>query len=150
MDALTFLILTAILTAVRLAITTPALILRPTAYFHYSFILPPLQFAARMTSYFPEKHSYSTSSLSTSLHSHYADSASLVSGTTSAGTILGPGSLSGKAVLALGKLTLKGVERVVISRRLSTISSKFPHSNVSGANIKGLLVMYEDLLELSR
>ncbi|THU97287.1 hypothetical protein K435DRAFT_857801 [Dendrothele bispora CBS 962.96] len=100
---------------------------------------------------------HGTSSRS-SFHSEYSrdtddTSSSMISTTTnsaSTSTIVGPGSLSGRAVLALGKLTLKGVERVIIARRLSIISSKFPHSNVSGTRIKGLKDMYDDLLELSR
>ncbi|THU91065.1 hypothetical protein K435DRAFT_244671 [Dendrothele bispora CBS 962.96] len=94
----------------------------------------------------------------TSFHSEYSrytddTSSSMISRTTasaSTSTIVGPGSLSGRAVLALGKVTLKGVERVIIARRLSTISSKFPHSNISGTKIKGLKDMYADLLEISR
>ncbi|THU97288.1 hypothetical protein K435DRAFT_857802 [Dendrothele bispora CBS 962.96] len=100
---------------------------------------------------------YGTSSRTTfhSEYSRYTDdtSSSMISTTTasaSTSTIVGPGSLSGRAVLALGKLTLKGVERVIIARRLSTISSNFPHSNASGTRIKGLKDMYADLLELSR
>jgi hypothetical protein len=63
-------------------------------------------------------------------------------------TIPGPGSLSGKAILALGKATLRGAETLIIRQRLRVISSNFPHKN--GDNIKGIERMYEDILELSR
>jgi hypothetical protein len=63
-------------------------------------------------------------------------------------TVPGPGALSGKAILALGKATLRGAESLVIRRRLQVISSKFPHRN--GDDIKGIERMYEDILELSR
>ncbi|KAF9458476.1 hypothetical protein BDZ94DRAFT_1239966 [Collybia nuda] len=63
-------------------------------------------------------------------------------------TIPGPGALSGKAVLALGKATLHGAEVIIIRRRVQVISSKFPHKDED--NVKGIESMYEDILELSR
>ncbi|KAG7097527.1 hypothetical protein E1B28_004870 [Marasmius oreades] len=62
--------------------------------------------------------------------------------------MVGPGSVAGKAIYRLGKITLKGVEQVAIYRRLSTISSHFPHWDSS--NVNGIEQMYIDLLELSR
>lgn len=63
-------------------------------------------------------------------------------------TIPGPGALSGKAILALGKATLRGAEIIIIRRRLQVISSKFPHWNFD--NIKGIERMYRDIMEFSR
>jgi hypothetical protein len=68
------------------------------------------------------------------------------SSTTSTHT--GPGYLTGKAILTVGKLTLKGIEQLIISRRLSIIATHFPHNDAD--NIPGLHGMYADLLELSR
>lgn len=68
--------------------------------------------------------------------------------TTSSSTFIGPGSLAGKAIQNIGKLTLKGVEQIFISRRLSSIETHFPHQDVT--HIAGLPEMYTDLLELSR
>ncbi|KAI3598420.1 hypothetical protein WG66_000696 [Moniliophthora roreri] len=67
---------------------------------------------------------------------------------TSFGTLTGPGSLAGKAIYKLGKATIKGVEQIIISRRLFVISNHFPHEN--RAEIHGIQQMYADLLELSR
>ncbi|KAF9066512.1 hypothetical protein BDP27DRAFT_1423761 [Rhodocollybia butyracea] len=67
---------------------------------------------------------------------------------SSASTFGGLGSLSGKALLNFGKLTLKGIEQIIIFRRLSTIAAHFPHH--AGAKLPGLTEMYADLLELSR
>ncbi|KAF9075567.1 hypothetical protein BDP27DRAFT_1443457 [Rhodocollybia butyracea] len=68
--------------------------------------------------------------------------------TVSSATFRGLGSLSGKALRNFGKLTLKGIEQVIIFRRLSTIAARFPHH--AGAKFPGLTEMYMDLLELSR
>ncbi|KAJ3795360.1 hypothetical protein GGU11DRAFT_747125 [Lentinula aff. detonsa] len=67
---------------------------------------------------------------------------------SAASTFTGPGSLAGKALFSFGKLTLKGVEQIIISRRLSVIATHFPHHNTD--KIIGLPGMYADLLELSR
>ncbi|ESK86513.1 hypothetical protein Moror_9833 [Moniliophthora roreri MCA 2997] len=67
---------------------------------------------------------------------------------TSLVTLTGPGALAGKAIYMLGKATLKGVDRIIIYRRLSAISSRFPHKN--SAEIRGIQQAYYDLLELSR
>lgn len=60
---------------------------------------------------------------------------------SSSSTVHGPGALSGKAVKALGNLTLRAVERVIIHRRLANIRSHFPSFDDH---------MCDDLLELSR
>lgn len=63
-------------------------------------------------------------------------------------TIPGLGEISGRAILALGKFTLRGAEYLVIRRRLDTISANFPHRNAN--QITGIEQMYNDILELSR
>jgi hypothetical protein len=68
--------------------------------------------------------------------------------TTTSSTVPGLGELSGRAILALGKVTLRGAEYVIIRRRLEVISVKFPHLNVD--RIPGIEQMYDDVLELSR
>ncbi|KAG7097548.1 hypothetical protein E1B28_004886 [Marasmius oreades] len=94
---------------------------------------------------FPQlERSFSTASSSTSLLSN----SDRTTNSSSVGTIVGPGSLSGKAIYKLGKITLKGVEQVAIYRRLSTISFYFPHRDSTYVN--GIEQMYLDLLELSR
>ncbi|KAF9066501.1 hypothetical protein BDP27DRAFT_1330387 [Rhodocollybia butyracea] len=69
---------------------------------------------------------------------------------SSASTFRGLGSLSGKleAILNLGKRTVKGIEQIIISRRLSNIAAHFPHH--AGDKVPGLTEMYMDLSELSR
>ncbi|KAK7442730.1 hypothetical protein VKT23_015977 [Stygiomarasmius scandens] len=71
----------------------------------------------------------------------------LISG--SAGTssmsmsLRGSGSLAGKVILNLGRITLMGVEKVVMYRKLHAISSQSRNETRS-------LEMYNDILELSR
>jgi hypothetical protein len=68
--------------------------------------------------------------------------------TSTSSTVPGLGELSGRAILALGKVTLRGTEYVIIRRRLEAISAKFPHLNID--QIPGIREMYDDVLELSR
>jgi hypothetical protein len=68
--------------------------------------------------------------------------------TSTSSTVPGLGELSGKAILALGRVTLRGAEYVIIRRRLEAISAKFPHLNVD--QTPGIEQMYDDVLELSR
>ncbi|PPQ92762.1 hypothetical protein CVT25_003871 [Psilocybe cyanescens] len=70
--------------------------------------------------------------------------------TTTDSTIPGPGALGGKAIKALGKLTIRGIDRVIITARLRSITSKFPHSNEQASSIKGIREMYNVILELCR
>ncbi|KAK7442725.1 hypothetical protein VKT23_015972 [Stygiomarasmius scandens] len=58
-------------------------------------------------------------------------------------SIRGPGSLAGKVILNLGRITLKGVERMIIYRKLYAISSQSRNETRSPE-------MYNDILELSR
>ncbi|KAF5384527.1 hypothetical protein D9757_006469 [Collybiopsis confluens] len=70
-------------------------------------------------------------------------------GHSSFGTIStfdGLGSSTGKAIFAFGKH--KGVEQLIISRRIASIAAQFPHLDTD--NIPNLHSMYMDLLELSR
>ncbi|KAF5388069.1 hypothetical protein D9615_000767 [Tricholomella constricta] len=85
------------------------------------------------------------------LSSSSALSSSFTSSTASSGsTVPGPGSLTGKAILALGKATLRSAEYVLIRRRLNVIASKFPLADSDASNVRGIEQMYDDLLELSR
>jgi hypothetical protein len=68
--------------------------------------------------------------------------------TSTSSTVPGLGELSGRAILALGKVTLRGAEYVIIRGRLEFISAKLPHLNVD--QIPGIEQMYDDVLELSR
>lgn len=85
-----------------------------------------------------------------SLAASWAEDQSLhsVSTSTSTSTFVGPGSVAGRAIQNFGKLTLRGVEQILVSRRLSSIATHFPHKNASG--VTNLPEMYLDLLELSR
>jgi hypothetical protein len=80
-------------------------------------------------------------------------SVSYASSTTSSAsskwsTIWGPGTLSGKALEAFGEATLRGVESLVIRRKLASLRSIFPHKN--DAVIKNVEDVYDNVLELSR
>lgn len=68
--------------------------------------------------------------------------------TITSSTVPGLGEISGRAILALGKVALRGAEYIIIRRRLDTISAKFPHHNAD--RIPGIEQMYDDILELSR
>lgn len=63
-------------------------------------------------------------------------------------TVPGPGAISGKAILALGKATLRGTEYLIVRRRLQIIASKFPCKDTDV--IPGIEGLYDDVLELSR
>ncbi|KAJ7111227.1 hypothetical protein C8R44DRAFT_883054 [Mycena epipterygia] len=71
--------------------------------------------------------------------------------TTSSRTQWGPGSLAGKAILALGKATVRGAEHMVISRRMATVRRLLPyHRDRNGADAHVMDGIFDDLLELSR
>ncbi|KAJ7433028.1 hypothetical protein B0H11DRAFT_1939856 [Mycena galericulata] len=59
--------------------------------------------------------------------------------TTETSTVWGPGTLSGRALLALGEVTIRGLNQIVIWRRLATIRLRAPSQS-----------MCDDLLELCR
>jgi hypothetical protein len=67
---------------------------------------------------------------------------------TSSSTILGIGSLTGKALVAFGKAVLRNASAVVIQTRLQTLKPYFPHEDsYESPNIP---IVYRDALELSR
>jgi hypothetical protein len=68
--------------------------------------------------------------------------------TTNDSTLYGLGTLSGKVIEAFGEATLRGVENIVIRRKLSTYRSLFPHADET--TIKDIDSVYENILELSR
>ncbi|KAJ6501778.1 hypothetical protein DFH09DRAFT_298375 [Mycena vulgaris] len=86
----------------------------------------------------------SLSSLASSLSSLYTS--------TSSSTQWGPGALAGKAILALGKATLRGAERLVIFRRMVAIKARLPclDDERSGADTCFMDGIFDDLVELSR
>lgn len=56
--------------------------------------------------------------------------------------------MAGKAILAMGKATLRGVEHLIISRRIGTIKAVMPCTDDNGSEHLGKI--FGDLLELSR
>ncbi|KAJ7223538.1 hypothetical protein GGX14DRAFT_387851 [Mycena pura] len=71
--------------------------------------------------------------------------------TTSSRTLWGPGALAEKAILALGKATVRGAGRVVIARRMNVIQAHLPCMDESpGADPAVMDALFDDLLELSR
>ncbi|KAF7364948.1 hypothetical protein MVEN_00365600 [Mycena venus] len=60
---------------------------------------------------------------------------------TDTSTTWGPGTVSGRALLALGEATIRGIDTLLILRRLATIRLRAP--SLTGS-------MYNDLLELCR
>ncbi|KAJ7887306.1 hypothetical protein B0H14DRAFT_3127662 [Mycena olivaceomarginata] len=68
--------------------------------------------------------------------------------TTSSSTQWGPGALTGKAILAMGKAIVRGAEHLIIVRRLAAIKAVMPcKDNNDDLRIAS---MFADLLELSR
>ncbi|KAJ7660871.1 Alpha/Beta hydrolase protein [Mycena polygramma] len=70
--------------------------------------------------------------------------------TTSSKTQWGPGALAGKAILALGKATIRGAERVVIFKRMMVLREHLPCYDEGGAANSFMDRIFDDLLELSR
>lgn len=91
-------------------------------------------------------HSWSSSIslLSSSPSTEYTTSGS------SSSTIPGPGAITGKAVKALGRATLRGFDRIIIAKHLATITRIFPHTDEEGSHIRNINSTYDDLLEFSR
>ncbi|KAF7333273.1 hypothetical protein MSAN_02421800 [Mycena sanguinolenta] len=69
---------------------------------------------------------------------------------SSSSTVPGPGALSGKAIKALGRMTLRGIDHLVIRRQLSVIAHHFPLPDVKAALAKDPDEIYADALEFSR
>jgi hypothetical protein len=78
----------------------------------------------------------------------YATVSTTNSAYTDTSTVWGPGTLAGKALEAFGEATLRGIENIVIRRKLAALRSAFPHTdNSPGKDIDGV---YDAVLELSR
>jgi hypothetical protein len=75
---------------------------------------------------------------------------SIVSSTTdtSSDTVTGLGSISGRVVLGLGEVILRGLDNLVILQKLEVIKSAFPHDDNTVPDNIGTL--YDNVLELSR
>ncbi|KAJ6479520.1 hypothetical protein C8R47DRAFT_1322712 [Mycena vitilis] len=78
-----------------------------------------------------------------------ADSYETTSGSSSS-TVPGPGALSGKAIKALGRVTIRGIDHFVIIRQLSIIAQHFPLADEKAAFVKHVEDVYADALEFSR
>ncbi|KAG6917568.1 hypothetical protein DXG01_002037 [Tephrocybe rancida] len=65
-------------------------------------------------------------------------------------TVPGPGSLTGKALKALGELTLRSLDRIVIYKRMRTVPTLFPHTELHAQGRAEISQAYDELLELSR
>ncbi|KAF9463441.1 hypothetical protein BDZ94DRAFT_1258822 [Collybia nuda] len=103
------------------------------------FVLPQSFFAL-----YQPLASRSTMSLSR-ISTSYPSSAS----GESSSTILGPGHLSGKAIKALGLLTLETVDEIWLRRRLEEIIVFFPHGRAVAFTADDGKTMYDNILELS-
>jgi hypothetical protein len=68
--------------------------------------------------------------------------------TTDSSAIWGPGGLSGRAIEAFGDATLRGIENIIIRRKLATYRALFPH--MDDTPIRNIDSIYENILELSR
>ena len=72
----------------------------------------------------------------------------LTSESSSDGTEVGLGTLSGRAVMAIGQLVLDRMESVAIHQKLNELRRVFPHDNRhAGDEMEG---HYRNLIELSR
>ncbi|KAJ6460685.1 hypothetical protein C8R47DRAFT_1080909 [Mycena vitilis] len=73
--------------------------------------------------------------------SHFSGSSDSQETTTDTSTVWGPGTLSGRALLALGEATVRGIDALIIRHRLATIRLRAPSLTKS---------MHSDVLELCR
>ncbi|KAJ6612855.1 hypothetical protein B0H10DRAFT_2222745 [Mycena sp. CBHHK59/15] len=69
---------------------------------------------------------------------------------SSSSTVPGPGALTGKAIKALGRVTIRGIDHFVILRQLSVIAHHFPLMDEKAAVIKHIEEIYDHTLEFSR
>lgn len=67
----------------------------------------------------------------------------------SSSTVHGPGHLSGKAIKALGTLTLETIDDIWLRRRLADIRVFFPHGKFITFTGDDGKILYENILELS-
>jgi hypothetical protein len=68
--------------------------------------------------------------------------------TSTNATVFGIGTVAGRAIEAFGEATLRGIENVVIRRKLAKFRALFPHTD--STTIKNIDFVYDDVLELSR
>ncbi|KAF7296847.1 hypothetical protein MIND_00916000 [Mycena indigotica] len=78
------------------------------------------------------------------------DTSSGSSDAQSSSTVPGPGELSGKAIMALGRATIRGIDHFVIMRQLAVIAGQFPLRGAAGEREEEVREMFVDLLEFSR
>lgn len=95
-----------------------------------------------MASLSRSKRTFSTESRGLSLFSQSTNS--------SCSTEWGPGTLSGKALVAVGEAVIRGVDAVIQRRKLSIYRKQFPHSDLDTLGAVNIDEMYADVLELSR
>ncbi|KAJ7125791.1 hypothetical protein C8R43DRAFT_1111457 [Mycena crocata] len=92
-------------------------------------------------------------SLAGSPFSTYSQSPSSTYETTSgssSSTVPGPGALTGKAIKALGRVTIRGIDHLIILRQLSVIAHHFPLPDEKAVFIKDIEEIYLHTLEFSR
>ncbi|KAJ7098581.1 hypothetical protein B0H15DRAFT_821299 [Mycena belliarum] len=81
--------------------------------------------------------------------SAYSSNYESLSGSSSS-TVPGPGALTGKAIKALGRVTIRGIDHFVILRQLSVIVNHFPLPDEKATMIKHIEEIYDHALEFSR
>lgn len=69
---------------------------------------------------------------------------------SSASGVPGPGALTGKAIKALGRVTIRGIDHFVIARQLSIIAHHFPLADKKAVFMKDVGDVYAQVLEFSR
>ncbi|KAJ7133168.1 hypothetical protein C8R44DRAFT_772000 [Mycena epipterygia] len=89
------------------------------------------------------------SPFSSSTYSPAASTYESTSGSSSS-TVPGPGALSGKAIKALGRVTIRGIDHFVILRQLSIIAHHFPLPDEKAAEVTKIEDVYAHALEFSR
>jgi hypothetical protein len=112
-------------------------------------ILVAQRFVGRRDSYIssistPWKLSRSHSRQSLISTSDYAETRS------SSSTVPGVGEMSGRAIKALGKVTLRGLDEIQLRLRLSALDPLFPHETRIVWETDDGEAMYEEILDLSR
>jgi hypothetical protein len=109
----------------------------------------PVQRSYPEASNYPAGHTqfryFNLSGSTSSVESSSASSSSEYT-TTSSSTNPGVGSITGKGILAFGKMAQRGLDGIIIRRRLTAMKSVFPHDDGDETLDK----IYDDVLELSR
>lgn len=80
--------------------------------------------------------------------SSLASSSSQTASTPSTSVHMGLGSLSGKAIFAVGTLELYLVEWIIIQQKLSSYARRFPHDD--STSLSDIEQIYSETLELTR